>query len=101
MTMADNPQKLVERLFESEELNPALKASYQEELTGILEPKLTRRKALSGIVLLIVLVVCTIGLVRNMFVYEPGLLTLVAWGVLAGAFSWVSFLIVRDLWLQK
>jgi uncharacterized membrane protein len=99
--MNENSAKLIERLFNSEKLNPVLKASYQEELTGILEPKLTRRKAMSGIVVLVVLVICTIGLIRNMFVYERSLLTLVAWGVLAGAFSWVSFLIVRDLWLQK
>jgi uncharacterized membrane protein len=99
--MNENSSKLIERLFNSEKLNPVLKASYQEELTGMLEPKLTRRKAIPGIALLIVLVVCTIGLVRNMFMYEPGPLTLVAWGVLAGAFSWVSFLIVRDLWLRK
>jgi Kef-type K+ transport system membrane component KefB len=99
--MNDKPSKLIERLFESEKLNPALKASYQDELSGMLEPKLTRRKSLTGIGLLIVLVACTIALVRNMLVYDPGPMILLAWGVLAAAFSWISYLIVRDLKRQK
>jgi hypothetical protein len=99
--MSDSSTKLIERLFNSEKLSPVLKASYQEELNGMLEPKLTTRKALPGIALLFVLVLCTIGLVRNMFVFNPEPLILVAWVVLAAAFSWVSFLIVRDLRRQK
>jgi Kef-type K+ transport system membrane component KefB len=99
--MTDKSSKLIERLFESEKLNPVLKASYQDELSSMLEPKLTRRKAMPGIVLLVVLVACTIAIVRNMVVYDPEPLILLAWGVLVAAFSWVSYLIVRDLKRRK
>jgi hypothetical protein len=99
--MTDKSTEFVERLFNSQDISPAMRASYQAELDAMLQPKLTHRKAFPGVVLLVVLVICTIGLVRNMFMYDPGLLTLLAWGVLATSFAWVSFLIVRDLWHQK
>ena len=99
--MNTEPKDFLNELFESEKTQPALQASYQAELHAMLEPKLTRRKAFPGIVILVVLVICTIGLVRNMFVYDPEPLILLSWGVLAAAFSWVSFLIVRDLRRQK
>jgi hypothetical protein len=99
--MTDNPTDFINRLFDSQEMSPALRASYQEELDSMLQPQLTARKAISGIVLLVVLVICTIGIVRNMLFYDAGPLTLLSWGVLAVAFSWVSFLIVRDLRRRK
>ena len=89
------------KALNADKISPAMRASYEAELHAMLDPKLTRRKALPGIALLVVLVVCTIAIVRNMFVYDPGPMILLAWGVLAAAFSWVSFLIVRDLRRQK
>jgi hypothetical protein len=101
MNMTDKSAEFLKRLFNSEQISPAMRASYQQELHAMLEPKLTRRKAFPGVVILTVLLICTIGIVRNMFVYDPGPLILLAWGVLAAAFSWVSVLIVRDLWRRK
>ncbi len=99
--MNTGPKDFLQRAFESEKTSPAMRASYEAELHAMLEPKLTPRKALPGIVRLVVLVICTIGIVRNMFVYDPGPLILLSWGILAAAFSWVSFLIVRDLRRRK
>jgi hypothetical protein len=91
----------LQKLYNSEQLSPAMRASYQAELDAIVQPPMTRSRAWTGVALLVVLAVCTIALVRNMFVYDPEPLTLLGWGVLVVAFSWVSILIVRDLWRQK
>lgn len=91
----------LKNLLNSEQLSPAMRASYKAELESMTSQPMTPRRAWTGIALLAVLVVCTIGLLRNMLVYDPEPLILVAWGVLAAAFSWVSFLIVRDLVRQK
>jgi hypothetical protein len=99
--MNTESNNFLQRAFNSEKTSPAMRASYEAELHAMLDPKLTPRKALPGIVILVVLVICTIGIVRNMFVYDPGALILLSWGILAAAFSWVSFLIVRDLRRQK
>jgi hypothetical protein len=95
--MADDPTKFIDRLFKSEELNPVLKASYQAELKNVLEPQLTTRRALPGVALLVILLGCIAGIVRNLFVYEANLLVLASWLVMGGTFAWVAYLIVRDL----
>jgi hypothetical protein len=99
--MIDKLTEFRDRLFESQEMSPAPRASYQDELDRMLNPKLTSRSAVVGSVLLVLLLVCTLGIVRNMFVYEPGPLTLLGWAVLAATFTYASFLIIRDLWLRK
>jgi hypothetical protein len=92
---------MIQRLFESEKMNPVLKASYKAELDRMTNQPLTRGRAWTGVLLLVVFSVCAIAIVRNMFVYSPGPMILLAWGILAAAFAWVSVLIVRDLWRQK
>jgi uncharacterized PurR-regulated membrane protein YhhQ (DUF165 family) len=99
--MTDNTEEFRKALFESQEMSPALRASYQEELDRMLNPKLTPHSAVVGFVLLVLLLICTLGIVRNMFVYDPDPLTLLGWAVLAAAFSYASILIIRDLWLRK
>jgi hypothetical protein len=99
--MTDKSTELREQLFDAQEMNPALRASYQEELERLTNPALTPRSAAGGSILLLMLLVCTAGIVRSMFSYDPGPLTLVGWGTLAAVFSYASFLIVRDLWLRK
>ena len=64
-------------------------------------PALTPRRVAIGVALLALLVACTAGLVRAMFVHSVGTLTLIGWVVLAGAFAYASALIVRDLWRGK
>jgi hypothetical protein len=78
-------------------MTPALRDAYQKELEAIIEEPLTARKVVPGVVLLVVLVVCTLGIVHNLFFYTPGPLVLVAWTALAVVFAWASYLIVRDL----
>jgi hypothetical protein len=99
--MSDNSTKFIERLFASETLNPALKASYQAELNNLLEPKLTIRKALPGVALLIILLVCIGGILRNLFAYEAGPLVLVSWLVMGATCAWAAYFIVRDLIGQR
>jgi hypothetical protein len=96
-----NPTEFRQKLLEAEEMSPALRASYKEELDRMLHPDLTARSAASGIGLLVLLMLCTAGLVHNMFVYETNLLTLAGWAILAISFSYASHLIVRDLWRRK
>lgn len=99
--MTDKSTEFREQLFSAQEMSPALRASYQEELDRMTNPKLTPRSAVVGSLLLILLLVCTAGIVRNMFVYDPGPLTLIGWGTMAATFAYVSFLIIRDLWPRK
>ena len=91
----------LKNLLNSEQLSPAMRASYKAELDGMTNQPLTRGRAWTGVLLLVVFSVCAIAIVRNMFVYSPGPMILLAWGILAAAFTWVSVLIVRDLWRQK
>jgi hypothetical protein len=93
--------RLREQLFDAEKMSPALRASYQEELERMTNPAHTLRSAVGGSILLLMLLVCTAGIVRSMVLYDPGPLTLIGWGTLAAVFSYASFLIVRDLWLRK
>lgn len=93
----DQSAQFIERLKNADDITPALRDSYQAELESMLEPKLTPARALPGVGLLALLVVCVVLLVRNIFVYEVNALTLASWLVLAAAFSAAAFLIVRDI----
>jgi hypothetical protein len=95
------PADFLERLYGGESLSPTLKSSYQAELDAMLHSKLSPRKAAMGVLLLVVLLACVAGLVRNMFLYDEKPLVLVAWSVLAIAFTMAAALIVRDLWLRQ
>src|SRR5438309_141077 len=96
-----NPTEFRQKLLDAADVTPALRVSYQEELDRMLHPQLTARSASFGLTLLVVLVICTIGIVRNMFVYEVNLLTLTGWMILAISFSYCSYLIVCDLLGRK
>jgi hypothetical protein len=96
--MIDKSTDFIRRLTTAQDVSPALRASYQAELDSMLEPKLTPSRALPGVGLLMILVVCVVGIIRNMLLYEVKPLVLVSWGVMAVAFSAAAFYIVRDLW---
>jgi len=93
----DQSAQFIERLKNADDVTPALRASYQAELQSMLEPKLTPARALPGIGMLVMLIVCVVLIVRNMFIYEVNALTLASWAVLAAAFSAAAYYIVRDL----
>jgi hypothetical protein len=95
--MNDKSSEFIQRLTSTEELSPALRASYQSELDAMLHPKLTRRTMLPGIGLLVVLVVGLLALVHNILFVDAGPLALTGWAILAAAFAYAAFLIVRDL----
>src|SRR5215204_2989459 len=99
--MNDKSSQFIQRLTSAEELSPALRASYRAEMDAMTEPKLSTRPALIGIAMAIAMIVCTILIVRNMFIYDASALTLVSWITLAAAFASVAYLIVRDLWRGK
>lgn len=99
--MNQKPSDFIERLFKAEEMSPALRASYQEELDAMLQPKLTARRALPGIGLLALLVVGIVALMRNLFVYDVEPLARFAWIAMLVSFSAAAFYIVRDLWRGK
>jgi hypothetical protein len=95
--MSDNSTKFIERLFNSEKVNPVLKASYQDELNNMLEPKLTTRTALPGTAMLVILLICIAAIVRNLFVFDAKPHVIVSWVILGGTSAWVAYLILRDL----
>ena len=96
--MPDNINELRQRLLEAQEMTPSLHNAYQKELDAMFHPPLTPKKALPGIGLLIVLLVCIVGIARAIVAYHPGPLMTSGYLALAAAFSYASFLIVRDLW---
>jgi hypothetical protein len=95
--MPDDSTKMIQRLFESEKMSPVLKASYQDELNNMLEPKLTTGRALPGIALLAILVVGIAAIVRNLLVFDAKPLVVLSWIVLGSAAAWAVYLIMRDL----
>jgi hypothetical protein len=99
--MNDKSSEFIQRLTSAQDVSPALRASYQAEMDAMLEPKLTARPALIGIVMAIALVVCAVLIVRNMLIYNVNKLTLTAWATLAVAFASAAYLIIRDLWRGK
>jgi hypothetical protein len=99
--MNDKSSQFIQRLTSAEELSPALRASYQAEMDAMMEPKLAKGPAVIGIAMAVALVVCTVLIVRNMFIYDVGALTLTSWATLAVAFASAAYLIVRDLWRGK
>ena len=99
--MNDKSAQFIERLKNADDITPALRASYQAELESMLEPKLTTARALPGIGLLIVLVVCVVGIVRSMIVYDADALSRAGSAVLAAGFAVAAAFIVRDLWRGK
>jgi hypothetical protein len=99
--MSERSSEFVERLTRAEDISPALRASYRAEMESMLEPKMTARRAVPGAVMLVALVVGTVLIVRNMFVYEVKPLVLASWVVLVAAFAATAYLIGRDLWRGK
>jgi hypothetical protein len=99
--MNDKSSQFIQRLTSAEELSPALRASYQAEMDAMMEPKLSTRPALIGMAMAVALIICTVLIVRNMFVYDVNALTLTSWATLAVAFASAAYLIVRDLWRGK
>src|SRR6185369_4260911 len=99
--MNDKSSEFIQRLTSAQDVSPALRASYQAEMDAMLEPKLSTRPVLIGIGMVVALVVCTVLIVRNMFIYDVERLVLVSWAVLAVAFSVAAFYIGRDLWRGK
>lgn len=90
-----------QKFLEHQPMNPALRASYEQELQTLLRPRLTPRMAMTGIILLVLLLAGAVGIGRSIAVGERDPLTLVGWVALAAAFCYASGLLVRDLWQRK
>jgi hypothetical protein len=99
--MNNKTTEFIQHLKKAQDISPALRASYQAEMDAMLEPKLTARPALIGLAMATGLIICTVLIIRNMFVYTVNTLTLVSWATLAVAFSSAAYLIARDLWRGK
>jgi drug/metabolite transporter (DMT)-like permease len=96
--MTDKSNEFRQRLLKVQEMSPELRQGYQKEIDALLSPSLTSRQKAVGIALLVLLLACVAGIVRAMLFYHPGRMILTAWVVLACAFSWAAYLIIRDLW---
>lgn len=95
--MPDRSDEFRKQLLNAERLSPALHDAYKKEVDLMLHPPMSARSSAPGIVLLVLLVACTILIVRADFIYHVGSLLLVAHIALAVAFVGASGLIVRDL----
>jgi hypothetical protein len=99
--MPEAPDEFREELLDMQDTTPTLREGYQRQLDAMLHPPMTWRSAAPGVMLLVMLLVCVAGIIRAFVVYPPGVLVGMAWAVLALVFTWVSALIVRDLWRKK
>ncbi len=99
--MKNKSDQFVQRLFESQEISPALRASYQAEIDNLQSPRLTWRTALPGTLLLGILLVGIAAIVRNLFVVEARPHVIASWRVMGGTSIWVAYLISRDLVRRK
>jgi hypothetical protein len=96
--MSDKSTDYLQRLFAADDVDPALRKSYQRELDAMLHPPLSPRGGAAGGVMFLLLAGCTVMLVRNLLVVDAEPLARVSWGVMAIAFGWVAWLIARDMW---
>jgi len=99
--MSDKSAEFRQKLFSAQEMSPALRASYEDELERMTNPKLSTQSWLVGLLLLVVFLVCAIGSLRNMFVFKWDLLSLSGAAVLTAAFFYASYLILRDMRVGK
>jgi cytochrome bd-type quinol oxidase subunit 2 len=95
--MPEPAPDLREKLLSLQEVSPAMRNSYRQELEAMLRPPLKTRSALLGIVLLVLLLGCTILIVRADVVYHVRGLMLAGHVALAVAFIAASILILREL----
>jgi hypothetical protein len=99
--MNDKSSKFIEQLTHSENISPALRASYQAELETMLQPKLKRGQKLMGILLLVALAAGVGGVVRNLFLVTTRPIVIAGWLVLASTFLAAACVAGRDLWRGK
>jgi hypothetical protein len=95
--MPDQSEEFRQRLLGMQQMSPALKDAYQNDLDALLHPPLTARTRWIGIVLLVELLVAAILIVRADLFYHVRGLWLVGHAALAIGFIWASVLIMRDL----
>jgi len=99
--MTDKNTELRNQLLKLEQMSPTVRQAYQQEIDAILHPPLTTRRKLPGIGLLVILLVCIAGLVRNLIFHRAEGLTLIGWIVLTIAFTTTAFVIMRSMWRGK
>jgi hypothetical protein len=96
--MSDKSADYLKRLLDADDVDPALRKSYQRELDAMLHPAMTPRAGAAGGVIFLLLAGCTVLLVRNLLYVDAEPLARVSWAIMAIAFGWVAWLIARDMW---
>lgn len=99
--MPDKSVEFLQRLFDSQEMSPALRSSYQGELDAILHEPLTRRKWWGGIALLVLMVGLVIAEIYAMVVHPGSFLLYGAAGTMMIACGMTAIWIFRDLKKEK
>jgi cation transport ATPase len=99
--MSDKASEFREKLFSAQPMSPALRASYEEELERMTNPKLTTHSVVIGVILLVILLAFGVGNVRSMLVYKWDLLSLGGAVILTAALFYSAYLIIRSLWEGK
>jgi hypothetical protein len=95
--MTNPSSEFREKLLGVQEISPALHDAYRQELDAMLRPPLTKRAALIGAVLLILLLGCIVLIARADLIYHVRGLMLAGNIALAAGLLCASFYIVRDL----
>lgn len=95
--MTDRSNQFREKLLNLQEISPSLRDAYREELHAMMRPRLTKRAATIGSVLLLLLLGCTALIVRADVVYHVRGFWLAGHIALAAGFVCASLYILRDL----
>ena len=99
--MADDHSDFRQKLFDAEEITPALREAYRRQMDTLLHDNHTPRKRLIGAMLLLAMVAGVIGEIRALFVYPGDARFYVAATAMAIAFAGAAVWIARDLWHGK
>jgi hypothetical protein len=99
--MSESGEQFRNQLLGAQQTSPEMYGAYQRELERMQHPPMTARSAAPGVILLVVLVACAGLIVRAMIVHPVGALMRGGYAVLAGAFVWAAWMIVRDLRRRK
>jgi hypothetical protein len=97
MIMATESDEFRQQLLNVETVSPPLRDAYRKEVDAMLHPPMAAKSSAPGITLLVLLVGCTILIVRADLIYHVRSLLLIAHMALAIAFAGASGLIIRDL----
>jgi hypothetical protein len=93
--MTNEPKNFRERLFESQEITPGLRAAYDNQLDAILHEAPSRKNRLLAIVLLLIMLGVVVGEVRVLIVHKGD------FSFYVGAITMLIVCAVASVWIVR